>query len=47
MSPVTEEEGKEVSKEDYKEGMQSLSWSSYTLRNSGPGQGKDVLPKGQ
>lgn len=50
MSPVlpsvTEEQGK-VSKEEDKEGLQSLSWSSDKLRNSGSNQGKDVLPKGQ
>lgn len=46
LSSVPEEQGK-VSKEEDKEGMQSLSWSSDSLQNSGPGQGEDVLPKGQ
>lgn len=47
LSSVPEEQGKEVSKEEDKEGMQSLSWSSDSLQNSGPGKGEDVLPKGQ
>lgn len=47
LSSVTEEPGKEVSREEDKEAMQSLSRSTNKLQNSGPGQGKDVLPKSQ
>lgn len=36
-----------ISKEEDKKGMQSLSWSPDQLQNSGPGQGEDILPKGQ
>lgn len=46
LSSVTREQGKEVSKEEEKEGTQSCSWHSDELRNSDCGQGEELLPKG-
>lgn len=44
---VPKEQGKEVSKEEAKRGVQSLSQSPDQLQNSGPSQGEAVRPNGQ